>query len=199
MLLTLSVLLPALGIWLLQTTKVRQSDLDHYEEMIQERKIAASQTPTSTRQHRKEVTKDIWFTQDDCSRLHYQIASEGSLLTLTPVGNKFEFVESLQGIRCWMQDQLLQEEEPAQQARYFEADEGVYRYSTQEFVANDVSLSLFHLPGHKLPEGTVDPEEAFFKGRAKDISFFFGGNTPQFQARQFQAIMSKEEQSEVGL
>ena len=38
---------------------------------------------STTQQQRKGVVKEIWFTQEDNSRLHYRIFSESSLLTFT--------------------------------------------------------------------------------------------------------------------
>lgn len=185
----ITLLLPLLGYWLIHITFLRQSDIDFYTDLIQKRKIAASLQPGATKQHRKEVRKDIWFSQEDGQRLHYHVLSEGSLLTLTPIQNQFEIVESLHGIKCWMQEKLFYEESPAQQVRYFEATEGEYRYTTQEFVATDVNLSFFRLGGHELPDRGIDLKQAFLQGRAKEVSCFFGGKIPQFQARQFQATM----------
>ncbi|NGX38641.1 MAG: hypothetical protein K1000chlam2_01817, partial [Chlamydiae bacterium] len=110
MLLASSFLLPLIGVWIYHITVLKSSDLEYYQNMIQMRAIASSSSLSPTNQHRKQVRKDIWFSQDNSSRLHYQIASESSLLTLTPVENKFEIVESLQGIKCWMQDKLLTSE-----------------------------------------------------------------------------------------
>lgn len=189
-------MLPLITAWIMQMTVVRQSDLDVYKTMSEERAIASSHQASSSNQERKQVRKDIWFSQDDNSRLHYHIASESSLLTLTPIKNSFEVVETLQGIKCWMQDKLFiteDKEEPMQQSRYIEAEEGLYRYSTQEFTANGVALSLYRLPGHLLPTESIDREKAFLHGKAHDVSFFFSGKTPQFQARQFQAVMVKDE------
>ncbi len=188
-------LLPLVVIWLVQVGLMRKSDLNTYQTMIEEKKIASSSTHSPTNQHRKCVQKDIWFTQDNYSRLHYKIASENSILTLTPVKNKFEVVETLKEIKCWMQDKLLYEDEtdlPLQQARYFEAKDGVYRHSSQEFIANSVALSMFRLSGHSLPTGPVNEKEAFLSGVAHNISFQFGGKTPQFQANQFKAMVNNE-------
>lgn len=177
-------------------TVVRQGDIDLYKTLIHERTLASSHPSSSSNQERKQVRKDIWFSQDEHSRLHYHIASESSLLTLTPVKNSFEVVETLHGIKCWMQDKLFateDTEEPMQQSRYIEAEEGLHHYSTQEFTARGVTLSLYRLPGHLLPNESIDKEKAFLHGKAHDVSFFFSGKTPQFQARQFQAMMVKEE------
>lgn len=188
-------LLPITAFWIYQVAFVRSSDVDHYRNMIRQREIASSDVRSPTNQHRKQVRKDIWFAQSDCTRLHYQIASEGSLLSLTPVKNKFDVIESLQGVKCWMQEKLSTDalgEEPIQQTRLIEAETGVYRYSDQEFKADNVLLSLFKLPGHDLPLEPIEKEDAFLRGIAENISFVFSGKTPQFQAEHFEATAVKE-------
>jgi hypothetical protein len=195
MLLITSLLLPCVLYCLYEMTWMRPSDLDRYEELVKEKRLASSDAQIPTNQHRKGVSKEIWFSQDDSSRLHYQISSEGSLLTLTPFKNKFEIVEVLSGIKCWMQDKLYEETNnmtPMQQTRFIEAEEGQYRYTTQEFTANGVTLSLFRLPGHELPQDSVNAEDAFLRGIARDVSFHLGGKTPQFKAEHFQATVVKE-------
>lgn len=195
MILYTALLAPVIGFFLFEMCWMHQKDLGHYEEMVKQRKIASSHSNAPTNQHRKGVRKEIWFSQDDSSRLHYQIASEGSLLTLTPIKNKFEVVEELKGIKCWIQDKLYEDDRgdsPMQQSRFIEAQEGQYRYTTQEFTATGVALSLFRLPGHELPTGNVDASKAFLRGVARDISLFFSGKTPQFQAGHFQATVVKE-------
>lgn len=189
MIIALGILLPVLGVWIFQVAVVRSSDISHYRDMVRQREIASSDVPSQTNQHRKQVRKDIWFSQNDGSRLHYQIASAGSLLSLTPVDNKFDIVESLQGVKCWMQDKLSDD---GQQARLIEAETGLYRYTTQEFTANSVLLSLFKLPGHVLPLEPLETDEPFLSGIAQDISVIFSGKTPQFQADNFEATMVKE-------
>ncbi len=189
MIIALGILAPVLGVWIFQVAVVRASDISHYRDMVQQREIASSDVPSQTNQHRKQVRKDIWFSQTDGSRLHYQIASAGSLLSLTPVDNKFDIVESLQGVKCWMQDKLSGD---GQQARLIEAETGLYRYTTQEFTANSVLLSLFKLPGHVLPLEPLETDEPFLSGIAQDISVIFSGKTPQFQADNFEATVVKE-------
>ena len=192
------LLLSVIGGWIYHLTVLKDADLEYYQNMIQMREIASSNSLSPTNQHRKQVRKDIWFSQDNASRLHYQIASEGSLLTLTPVHNRFEIVETLQDIKCWMQDKLLTnaaDEQLSQQARLIEAESGIYKHTSQEFIANGVTLSLFRLPGHTLPEEPVQTSDAFLRGVAHDVSFLFSGKTPQFQAQQFEATVVKESDS----
>lgn len=185
------------ALWMTQLCMVREKDLALYKELMQKKEIAATKTPafSSTNQYRKKVRKDIWFAQDDASRLHYRIESMGSVLTLIPVNNKFNVVESLEGIKCWMQDKLYygnKDQIPMQQTRYIEAAEGIYQHATQEFVAQGVALSLFRLPGHLLPTQFLDAKKAFLKGIASNVSFSIAGKTPQFQAKQFTASINRE-------
>lgn len=186
----LAILMPVLGVWIYQIAIVRSSDINLFRELVQKREVASSEVPSQTNQHRKQVRKDIWFSQNDGARLHYQIASEGSLLSLKPIDNKFDIVESLQGVKCWMQDKLSYD---GQQARLIEAKTGLYRYTTQEFTANSVLLSLFKLPGHELPLEPLDTDKPFLSGIAKDISVIFNGKTPQFQAENFEATVVNHE------
>lgn len=190
-----SILAPIFSLWLFQVAYVRSSDIERYRDIIRQREIASSDVYSPTNQHRKQVRKDIWFSQSDSSRLHYQIASEASLLSLTPTKTKFDIVESLQGVKCWMQDKLSVDptsHDKVQQARLIEAETGLYRYATQEFSANSVLLSLFKLPGHILPFEPDQNDEPFLHGVAEDISVTFGGKTPQFQAENFEAMVVKE-------
>lgn len=195
MLLFSSLFLPFAAVWIFQMVWMRDRDIDQYKQLIRKREIASSTAQMPANQHRKGVQKDIWFSQDGSARLHYEIFSESSLLTLTPIGNHFEIIESLEGIRCWMQDKLITDESglnPTQQARLIEAEKGVYRHTKQEFTASDVNLSLFRLEGHSLPKAALPRNNAYLTGVAQNISFLFGGKTPKFQANQFQAAVVKE-------
>lgn len=178
--------------WMAQFCYLRASDLDLYKNLKAKQETTSSSRNlySTTNQTRQGVSKDIWFTQEDKTRLHYRIESRSSLLTLVPKeADNFEVIENLQGIKCWMQDKLYFSDDhhtAMQQMRFFEADEGTYTYTSQQFIAQTVTLSLFRLPGHSL---VIDcnPKKAFLKGIAKDVSFSVSGNTPQFQAQHFKA------------
>lgn len=193
---SLGLLLPILSFWIFQISFVRKSDFELLQKMFEYKEIASSYALPTTQQFRYNVCKDIWFAQEDHSQLHYRISSQSSLITLIPVKNKFEMVESLQNIRCWIQDKLfhpLESQKPMQQVRYLEANQGTYHYTNQEFQASDVMLSLFHLPGHTLSPQSLDKKQAFLKGIAENVSLVFCEKSPQFQAEKFKATMVKEE------
>jgi len=180
--------------WLFQFGIVRQSDIDLYYSFLEKDQIAPAFAST-THQMRQGVRKDIWFAQEDGSRLHYRIQSESSLLTLVPDKKKVEVIENLEKIKCWMQDKLYEGANAAkmQQIRFFEADQGTYQYTTQKFLAQTVELSLFRLADHILPQ-TLDPKTSFLKGIAKDVSFSVSGKLPHFQAQQFKAILKQQKE-----
>lgn len=166
--------------------------------LIKEQEEAASKKSlvSTTHQNRKGVVKEIYFSQEDNTRLHYRIESESSSLTLKPNGRKLDLIEKLDKIKCWMQDKLYiasPGNKPMQQMRFLEAEDGIYRYASQEFLAQSVGLSLFRLSGYDLPDGLIR-EIPFMRGVAQDVSFSVSGKTPQFHAQHFKALLSNQTQ-----
>jgi hypothetical protein len=190
--------LGAICVWGLYFFIPRNSDVDKWHRYWEKKQLASSNKKSlsaSTQQHRKGVRKDIWFSQDDGSRLHYRIESESSTLTLVPVKNKWDVIEDLQGIKGWTHDKLYYEgpeRAPMQQVRFFDAQQGTYQYSMQKFLANSVALSLYRLPTHVLPTETIK-DVPFLKGNANNVSFSVSEKNPQFQAQHFKAILKPQE------
>lgn len=174
--------------------RMRPSDLATYRaDQARRQQITTSQSKpfSSTTQNRLGVRKEIWFTQEDHTRLTYRIESRSSLLTLLPNQDKIDVIENLEDLKCWMQERLLYNttDGKQQQVRLIEAAKGSYRYTSQQFIANSVTLSLFRLPGHEL-QLSLNPANAFLKGIAKDVFFSISGKTPQFHAQHFQASLT---------
>lgn len=192
-LISLAVLCLVVGFWIFQFCAVRASDYRTYKSFLEKHELASSSSSVSSSTHQKRygVRKDIWFAGEDNARLHYRIESDSSILTLLPGKKKLDIIENLEKMRCWMQDKLLYaDSNPIQQMRYFEADHGSYQYTTAQFVAQSVALSLYRLPGHELPL-SYDNKSAFLRGIAEDVSFSVSGKTPQFQAQNFKAILNQ--------
>src|SRR5579872_4110349 len=97
-------------LWIFEFYQVRESDRAAYRQFkLTQQKIPANPSQAlaaSTHQIRQGIRKDIWFSQEGNSRLHYRIESRSSVLTLLPKENKIDFIENLEGIKCWMQDKL---------------------------------------------------------------------------------------------
>jgi hypothetical protein len=174
--------------WLLYLIYPTSADVSKYLKMREAGKVTAQVKPQEdSRQWRSGVRKDLWLSQLEGGRLHYRIDSASSTLTLTPNEEKFDIFENLSHLKCWMQDKLyLQGETPMQQVRFFVADEGVYRFSMQEFTAKSVELSLFRVPANSFFTN-LDPSSAFMQGVAQGVSFAIAGNKPKFQADHFRA------------
>jgi hypothetical protein len=184
-------------LWGYSLFRIRSEDIALIKQKIDEQELAISKSVFSTtQQQRKGVVKEIWFSQEDNSRLHYRIFSESSLLTIKPEGKSFDLIEKLEKIKCWMQDKLYEPTPgigPMQQIRFLAAEEGLYRYSSQEFLAQTVSLSLFRLGGHELPKEVL-ASKPFLKGIAEDVSFAVSGKNPQFKAKHFKAELNTLEE-----
>lgn len=183
--------------WLFKLTYLSSEDRVRYKAIAKSGKaIAKAVHGQESHQNRSGVRKDLWLSQQDRTRLHYRIDSQSSVLTLLPIDDKMDIIENLQQIKCWMQDKLYaQGSVPMQQMRFFEADHGIYQYSSQRFAANSVALSLFRLPGFALPT-SVDPKTAFLRGIAQDVSFSIAGKTTQFQAERFKATLQSQKESQ---
>ncbi len=183
--------------WGLTFATVGERDVQLMKQTIENQKVAKSTTALSTTQQwRKGVKKEIWFSQEDRSRLHHRICSETSTLTIVPEGNRLDFIERLENISCWMQDKLIAPSmttHSSQQLRFLKANEGFYHYSSQEFLAQSVDLSLYKLEGDQLPE-RLPKIKPFLKGVAKDVTFAVSGKTSQFKAEQFKAEFSTLEE-----
>lgn len=166
-------------------------DIERYQKMLRKKELSSSLQASynPTHQQRSKVRKEIWLTQEDLSRLHYRIESRESLLTLTPVKNKFEVIEVLQAMHCWMQEKLLP---TGQQTRYFEAEEGLYRYHTSQLIAQEAALSFYRLPGKDLPNKPLDNNSSYLSGIAQTISLTFGGKIPEFKATHFKATLKEQ-------
>lgn len=181
-------------LWGVSSLRIRPSDVAHFKKRFKQEESATSKNLFSTsQQERRGVVKEIWFSQEDKSRLHYRISSESSLLTIVPEGNHFDLIEKLEHIKCWMQDKLADSGGASQQVRFLAAEEGLYRYASQEFLAQSVALSLFRLNGHELPNETLKARP-FLKGIAEDVSFAVSGKNPQFNAKHFKAELNTLEE-----
>lgn len=178
-------------VWLYQVCFLRTADFNLIKKFKEEKVLASSKnTFSTTSQKRQGVRKEIWFSEEDNMRLHYRIESQGSLLTFIPKEHKVEIIENLEKLKFWMQDKVYTNPE-MQQLRFLEADQGTYKMTSQEFLAETVTVSLFRLPGLILPE-KIDPKSAFLKGISENILFSISGKMPQFEAQNFKASLSKE-------
>ncbi len=182
------------SVWVYQICFLRQSDIEWIKKLKEEKVLADTKNQFSaTSQKREGVRKEIWFSEEEGVRLHYKIESASSLLTFAPKENKIDIVENLENLKFWMQDRIYQDpamQKKMQQVRFLEADHGIYRITSQEFLAESVKVALFRLPNDTLPE-IIDPGSAFLHGLSESIFFSISGKMPQFEAHNFRASLIK--------
>lgn len=186
-----SVLLGVLALsWVVWKVVPSHNDLIFAQLAAQgQQNLSSRQIFQTAQQERKGVVKELWFSQEDHSRLHYRIASESSVLTLKPEEKKWDLIEKLENLQCWMQDKLYDptvQNVGGQQVRFLRAAEGVYHFSSQEFFAQSVALSLYRLDGQVLPK-EFGGQKPFLHGVAEDVSFAISDHQPRFNARFFKA------------
>lgn len=82
---------------------------------------------------------------------------------------------------------------PMQLIRYFEADRANYHYRTDLFIAHEVKINRFKVPGHVMiiPKGYPP----LMQGTAARIEFSFNGKTPNFRAIEFKAAFTLNERN----
>ncbi|MBI3236188.1 MAG: hypothetical protein HYZ48_00525 [Chlamydiales bacterium] len=181
-------------LWIAFFAVARKEDYTAYETYRKMKEDTSLKDLAQTaHQNRQGVVKEIYFAQEGSSRLQYRIESNASVLTLKPEGSKFNLIENLEKMRCWMQDKIEtpSSDTPSQHIRYLEAEEGIYRYTTQQFQAKTVVLSLYHIQGKELPQN-FHPYTPFLNGLAEDISFAISGKTPKFEAHNFKALLNEK-------
>ncbi len=181
-----------LAVWIFSSLHVTAQDLMRFRNLQKKgQAIAAASHQRISEQKRAGVRKDLWITQPDGKRLHDRIESQSSILKLAPVDDHLDIIEHLNNIQCSMQDKIVKAQEKwIQQVRYFEAQTGIYQYSTNQFTAEVVSLALFRVAGEELPPALKLSSAhltPYLKGVAQDVSFAVSGKASQFQAKHFKA------------
>lgn len=177
----------------------------------------APDTPyTATQQHRHAV-KDIWFT-DKGQRLHICLSSADTELVLDHKDDSAEIVEHMYDVQCFMQEELyyvLPDKreviyqpngqlrlrrgdntipfdsttlKPMQLIRYLRSEVASYYYKTDHFVADDVFVSHYSVPGHTLIN-SIEGLKPLMSGLAQSVEFSLNGNDLNFKAYQLRAIL----------
>lgn len=175
-----------LGVYLL-SVRSRTEDAASYHKLISESldlrsKHALEREPAI--QLRSGVQKDIW-TLDGSERPHARILSKDSELTIRQNKGKFTADETLHSLTCWIQEGIDRTQE-IQQIRHCLADEGLYSFPSHEFLAKNVHLSFYRIPGFELPK-TAPTHRPYLKGIAREATFRTSSKIPTFTAYHLQA------------
>jgi hypothetical protein len=105
----------------------------------------------SSHQQRKNVNKNLYLTDKD-KRLHVRIRSDASYVDFETDGHETQVVEHLKNFVTLMQEDVYDVNNKAMQVlREVIAKEGVYYYKHNRFLADDVNIARYIVPGHTLP------------------------------------------------
>ena len=170
----------------------------------------------TTTQQRQLVAKDIWFTREETPlQLHLRSASSelvfehnGSRSEIVEkmtdvtcyvqeelfylLGDDQEVFRNAQGklvLRNSLETEVSEgnsQLNPVQRIRYIEADHATYYVSAGLLVANEVHLSQYVLPGHKLVL-SVEGKTPIMKGRAESLEISLLSKGLTFNAKKMTA------------
>lgn len=173
---------------------LRVRPVDRFKVLsLLEKQIQSKIDFLSANQTRLNVTKDIWLTQDNNSRLHHRIASKSSSLVLKPNEGKLKLIEELDQIKCLMQERIYYSNGLAmQQVRLLEANSGQYHFSEKQLLSQGVSIFVYKLHTHTLPQEIL-LTLPIFSGNAENVSLIISGKTPELQAKGFIAQMHSKD------
>lgn len=158
----------------------------------------------SSKQHRTKMQKDLFFTEKG-KRLQMHLESENADLVLD-FHPQQEIVEHMQGVICYVQEDLFDfiskegRSESMQQVLYFESPSAVYHYSNKIFVAENVKVFRYVVPGHDLYDPHLDSDAYFLPsgknndhlishGEAKSIEFSLEDDHFNFKANGLRATL----------
>lgn len=196
----LSLALLGLGLYLFVIRHI-SVDSTAYLNLMERAKSGKEKTgfsPYHFQQNRKGVSKDVWMTKKG-SRFQMRLHSVDSELVFVEAQDRVEMVEYMKDVICWVQEEIFfvlpdgtqvdqdqQGAEPRQVVRYMESDEATYYYRIDQFVANQVHMQRYELPGHRLPD-SIDEYQPSMSGTAKKVEISMLGKELKFKAYQLKA------------
>jgi hypothetical protein len=138
-------------------------------------------------QNREDVQKDLYII-DDNFRKHFQISSKSSVLYLKQNKNNIDFYENLSDISCYFQDKFIEKNKFSyQHLKQFTSKNGIYKYPSHSFIANDVNLNFYYLK-KDLDFNKLDNNNAYLQGKAKNIELKLIDKKPILNACEIDAL-----------
>lgn len=138
-------------------------------------------------QVRKGIKKDLFLP----NKIHLCIQGENSELALQASHGKWEMVETLKNLECWMQ-------EKGEEVRHFTAEEGLYLFPSHKFDAKNICLD--HPSGniysqHASLQG-LNPKEILFE---EDVKMTYNGLTAKGGRAVFKRNLSDDKEPFLGM
>jgi hypothetical protein len=119
-------------------------------------------------------------------RLYY-LLPDGNEVVPSKVGKWYIIGKDHDDPGSWIEPSSETHLRPMQQIRYIEAEEALYYYNSDTFLAEKVRLSRYIVPGHQLIE-SVKIYDPLMRGVAQKVEFSLKGKDLNFKARHFKAV-----------
>ena len=119
-------------------------------------------------------------------RLYY-LLPDGNEVIPSKIGKWYIIGKNTEDPGSWVDPHSESKLRPMQLLRYIEAEEAVYYYNSDTFLADRVRLSRYTIPGHQLVE-SLESFDPLMRGVAQAVEFCLKGRKLSFKARHFKAV-----------
>lgn len=165
---------------------IDEKDVDDYHALSTQRTLSGNDE--KGRQVKKGILKELWVIKEG-NPLHIRLKSDDALLTVERKHGKSEVVEEMKNLVCLMQEEVSSLEN-TQVVQKIVAAKAIYLYRSDSFLADNVLMTRYKIPGTTLPEDIVD-QKPLFKGIASKVRFHIKTDGMEFQASNIQAEMDE--------
>lgn len=183
-LLLIAIVALVLFLWTFSSSVTEEAT---YRNLMHEGGFQSGSSPQNGQQSRQSVQKDFFFPRDG-ERLQFRLMSESGNLYFVQEEEKNALREEMDQVRGIFQEQFFMKNgEVFQQIENFQAAHATYNYGNQTFLANDVLITQFQIPGTRLMVdfGSYPP---VVQGNASQMDIDFSGGHPQLTLRHFKAM-----------
>jgi len=175
-----------ISLFLLNFLFINEKDIIAYNNLEQKN---LEYDATKAYQKRENVQKDLYIV-DKNARKHYQISSKISEIFLDRKHQKYQLIENLNSITLICFEDIL-DPQIMQQIKYITAKSGSYMFPSHKFNLFDVNLSFINTHNFsniylnkKNLYHAID-KNAYFQGKAKELSFSIHKKKPEIKAISF--------------
>jgi hypothetical protein len=139
----------------------------------------------SASQVRKEIRKEMWFTQST-GRTHCQIDAPKSEIFISHSEQK-ELSERIYNSLCTFQEKLYEKDGiPMQQICVLQSEEALLSSLHHQLTGQDVSITRYYLPGHQIPK-ELTGNTTSMQGQAKTAQVLMDGKELKIHTEGFKA------------
>lgn len=166
------------------------SDYERHEELSKNSSLldffSKPISDYSASQVRKEIRKEMWFTQG-VERTRCQIDAPKSEIFISHSEQK-ELSEKIYNSRCTFQEKLYEKDGiPMQQVCILQSEEALLSSLHHQLTGQEVTIARYSLPGHQLPNQELSENRTSMQGQAKTAQLLMDGKELKVHTEGFKA------------